>query len=266
MNHAESTETAWDIAAQKYAHEVPHDIDFLRAGGVALRDCEVRILGDLTDCRRAVHLQCSHGLESLSLLNLGANELVGVDLSSEMLQLAQQKSDALGAAATWVHADVLELPDSLMGTADLVFTGGGALPWVANLDRWAQIVARLLRPSGKLVVSEGHPLNWVWDVEAGSHRLTADGRSYFDREPRANDNFPASAIERFTPDGAKPPLAWEYQWNLGDVVTAVCRSGLSIELLEEHPEQFWPKLHAIPEDDLARLPHMFTLVAHAQAA
>lgn len=265
MRYLESARAAWDRTARKYAVDVDRDIEFLRRGGVALLEREARMLGSLVGCRRAIHLQCSHGLEALSLLNLGAGEVIGVDLSSEMLDLARRKSDALRAQATWVQADVLQVPEQLSGISDLVFTGGGALPWVSDLTRWAETVARLLRPGGRLFVSEGHPLNWVWDVDAASHRLTQDGRSYFDREPRPNDTFPASAIERFTPKGEQAPLAWEYQWNLGDVVTAVCDSGLRIERLEEHADQFWPKLQAIPEEDLARLPHAFSLLARAPA-
>lgn len=259
--YIESTRAAWDRAAQKYTADLELDVNFLRSGGVALLDHDIDILTRLVADKRVIHVQCSHGLETLSLLNLGASEVVGIDLSSQMLGLARRKSDALGVRATWIHAEVLHVPDYLTGTADVVFTGGGALPWVSDLGLWAQIVAGLLRPEGVLYVSEGHPLNWVWDVEAGCHRLTSDGRSYFDREPRPNDSFPASAIERFTPDGEQPPLAWEYQWTLGDIVTAVSRVGLIVQSLGEHPEQFWPKLRNVPDDELARLPHTFTLLA-----
>ena len=63
-----SNEAAWDRAAQKYAPEVEPDVAFLRDGGVALLDPERAALGDLSGCARAIHLQCSHGLEALSLL------------------------------------------------------------------------------------------------------------------------------------------------------------------------------------------------------
>jgi SAM-dependent methyltransferase len=259
--YVESTKAAWDRTSQKYAADVGADIDFLRSGGVGLLDRDARALKSLVSDKRVIHLQCSHGRESLSLLNLGAHEVVGVDLSSQMLDLARQKSDALAAPATWVQAAILQVPAELYGTADIVFTGGGALPWISDISRWAGVVVHLLRPEGVLYLWEGHPLNWVWDVSADSHRLTADARSYFDRKPRANDDFPASAIERFTPDNETPPIAWEYQWNIGDIVTAVSRAGLVIERLTEYPEQFWPKLRDVDEAELARLPHTFTLVA-----
>jgi len=261
-----SNETAWDRTAQKYALEVKRDVAFLRESGVALFDAERRILGDLSECSRAVHLQCSHGLDALSLLNMGVSEIVGVDISQAMLTLAAQKSEQLGRSATWVHADVLELPASLDGTADLVYTGKGALPWVHDLDRWAGVVRRLLRPGGRLYVFEGHPLNWVWEPGVAAHRLRTDGRGYHDREPKANDGFPAAAVARFTPEGEAVAEAWEWQWTVGDVVTAAARVGLVVEKLEEHSEHFWPQFEQIGEAEAARLPHTFSLLAKLPAA
>ncbi|MEM1057520.1 MAG: class I SAM-dependent methyltransferase [Bacteroidota bacterium] len=260
-----SNEIAWDRTAQKYAPEVEQDMAFLQAGGVALFDAERRILGDLSECRRAVHLQCSHGLDALSLFNLGVSEVVGLDISRAMLALAAKKSEPWGHSARWVHCDVLEVPASLDGTADLVYTGKGALPWVHDLDRWAGVVRRLLRPGGRLYVFEGHPLNWVWRPDAPAHRLRTDGRSYFDSEPKANEDFPAAAVAHFMPEGEPVENAWEWQWTLGDVVTAVAGARLVVERLEEHPEHFWPQFEQIGEVEATRLPHTFSLLARRPA-
>jgi SAM-dependent methyltransferase len=261
-----STAVAWEIVARKYADEIESDVALLRAGHVSLARHECRILGDLSGCRLAIHLQCSHGLDALSLLNLGATEVIGIDLSREMLALATRKSEMLGARAQWVRADVLNIPAQLDRTADLVYTGKGALPWVADLARWAGGVARLLRPGGRFYMYEGHPLNWIWDVAASTHQLSGDGRSYFDRTPRANADFPAAAIELYTPTGEPAPKAWEYQWTLGEIVTALCDAGLSIERFEEHAEQFWPKFREIPNAEIRRLPHSFSVLARSPAA
>ena len=261
-----SNETAWNRAARDYAPQIERDVAFLSDGGVALFDVERRLLGDLTKCRRAIHLQCSHGLDVLSLLNLGVSDVVGVDISAEMLAQAEQKSAWLGAPATWVRSDVLSVPAFLDGSADLVYTGKGALPWVSDLSRWANVVRRLLRPGGRLLVFEGHPLNWMWDAGESEHRPRGDGRRYFDRRPRANDGFPAAAVVRNTPEGELAATAWEWQWTLGDVVTAVVEAELVVERLEEHPEHFWPQFDRIGDDELRRLPHTFALLARCPNA
>lgn len=261
-----STEVAWDRAAIKYHAEFDRDVALLRDGGHALLTPELDVLGDLTSCGVAVHLQCSHGLDALSLLNLGVRAVIGVDLSREMLALAARKAVAVGREARWIHAEVLALPPELDGCADLVYTGKGALPWVSDLGKWAAGVARLLRPGGRLFLHEGHPLNWVWEPSALGHQLRQDGRGYFETAPRANDDFPARAVEAHTGAGEVVPLAWEYQWTLGQVVTALCVAGFRIERLVEHADHFWPQLEAIPAAELARLPHTYSLLARRSTA
>ncbi|MEM1096178.1 MAG: class I SAM-dependent methyltransferase [Bacteroidota bacterium] len=264
MNHTNdrvaSNEAAWDRAAQTYADEVERDITALQSGAISLLPEEVRLLGDLSDVELAIHLQCSHGLDALSLLHLGVQRVVGVDISAAMLTQARQKTEALGANAEWVHSAVLSTPRSLNGTADLVYTGKGALPWMDDLTAWAHVVARLLKPGGRLFVYEGHPLTWVWDEDASRHRLR-DGRSYFDAEAQANTGFPAAAVERYTPSSEAPPTAWEWPWTLGQVVTATAQAGLRVEHLEEHPVHFWDHFPNIPAAEMQRLPHTYTLIA-----
>jgi SAM-dependent methyltransferase len=261
-----STEAAWNRVAEKFRAELDQDVAFLRSGAVSLADHEVRGLGDVSGCSLAIQLQCSRGEDTLSLLNLGVKRVIGVDLSREMLALAARKAKLLGARAEWVHADILDLPAELDGRANLVYTGKGALPWVADLGRWAGGIARLLRPGGRFYLYDGHPLNWLWDVNAGTHRLSTDGRGYFDHGPRANRDFPAVAVERFTPAGELAPKAWEYQWTIGQVVTALCQAGLLIDRLEEYPEQFWPQLQRISAAELARFPHSFSVLARLPTA
>jgi SAM-dependent methyltransferase len=257
----EINEHAWDIVARtKYAHDVEEDVAFLSAGGTSLISHERRLLGNLSSwCERAIHLQCSHGLDALSLWKLGAREIVGVDISAEMLGLAQRKSEMMGAPATWIHSAVLEVPANLNATADLVYTGKGAVPWVMDLERWAAVIVRLLKPGGRLYIFEGHPLNWVWEPQASEFRLRADGGDYFSRELRDNRDFPASGLQQAAGSGGPASRAIERQWTLGEIVTRLTEAGLTLERLEEHPEQYWPLFREIPEEAVARLPHTFSL-------
>ena len=79
-----------------------------------------------------------------------------------------------GSAATfWTRRSELD------STADLVYTGRGAINWLHDMDGWAAVVARLLKPGGKLYVYEGHPLTWIWDQEATELRLDPVYGDYF---------------------------------------------------------------------------------------
>src|SRR3954454_4920017 len=138
---------AWDEAAERYEGWFEEAVALIRSGGVNLFGAEVELIGDLHGrCRRAIHLQCAAGRDTLSLWNLGADEVVGVDFSPRMLDLARRLSHATGAPATWIESDVLEVPHALDSSAELVYTGRRAMIWLQDLDRWASVLRRLLAP------------------------------------------------------------------------------------------------------------------------
>jgi SAM-dependent methyltransferase len=178
-----------------------------------------------------------------------------------MLAQACQKSESLDAPAQWIEADVLNTPTDLDGTADLVYTGKGALPWVMDLEQWAKVVLRILKSGGVLYIFEGHPLDWVWEPDENSYVPRSDGGDYFDQEPRPNRDFPGRAVGRRAPSVEEVPEAVEFQWTLGQIVTSLAEVGLRILKLEEHPLQFWPKYGHLEEPLLQRLPHTFSLLA-----
>ena len=254
----EGNRDAWNRTARGgYGQDIDADVELLKNGGTNLMPNEIRVLGNIKK-DRTIHLQCSHGLDALSLWKLGAKEIIGVDISEEMLAVAKKKSDALNAPATWIRSDVLETPAELNGTADLVHTGRGAICWMMDLDAWAATVARLLKPGGHLFLFEGHPLDFLWETEASTYELRP-GATYFTPGHEEERGFPYHAAEQVDP--TNPVQLTSRIWTLGQVITATIRAGLRIELLEEHPEPFWDQFKQIPAETLARLPHTFTLLA-----
>jgi SAM-dependent methyltransferase/uncharacterized protein YxjI len=70
---------------------------------------------------------------------------------------------APGLDARFLVSDVVELPANLEGDFDIVFTSFGALNWLPDLPRWAEVVAHFTRPGGFFYIAEGHPFAWVFD-------------------------------------------------------------------------------------------------------
>ena len=164
---------AWDEAAERYEGWFDEAVALIRAGGTNLFGVETALIGDLHGrCHRAIHLQCAAGRDTLSLWNHGAEEVVGIDFSPRMLELAARLTEATGAPARWVLSDVLDTPAELDGTADLVYTGRGSLIWLQDLDAWAAVIARLLSPTGRFVLFEGHPAEWLFDASPRSASRT----------------------------------------------------------------------------------------------
>jgi len=262
----ESNRRAWNEAALKYARDADENIAFLRGGGASFCAPELAYLRDLREwCGRAIHLQCAGGSDTLSLWNLGAREVVGVDISDDMLACARAKSDALGAPATWVRSDILETPHDLDGTADLVYTGRGALIWMMDLPAWARVVARLLKPGGKLYVFEGHPLAWVWDQAADHFQLDPVYGNYFDERVHSEAGWP----ETYIPADVRPAGGYadkfERQHTLGAILNALTGAGLLLRRFEEHPDRYWTALPHVPDAELDRLPHTFSLLMQRPA-
>jgi SAM-dependent methyltransferase len=256
----DATRRAWDEAAERYEGWFDEAVALIRAGGVNLFGAEVELIGDLHGrCRRAIHLQCAGGRDTLSLWNLGADEVIGVDYSARMLELAARLTEATGAPARWIHSDVLDTPHELDGSADLLYTGRGSLIWLQDLDAWAAVVARLLAPEGRFVLFEGHPAEWLFDADEDGHWVATD-YDYFGG-PEASKGWAPEYIDRLSIDDADQSWKFARAWTLGEVVTALLRAGLRVEAVTEHPVDWWGGHGEVRDEERGRIPLSFSVVA-----
>ncbi len=225
---------SWDEAVGLHVGSELYDVPGFMAGKSSLSQIELDELGPLVgEGTTLLHLQCHFGLDTLSWARRGA-VVTGVDFSGEGIRTARSLADEVGLArrATFVQSDVESLPDKLSGAFDVVFTSWGALIWLGDLERWADVVARFLRPGGTLYVAEFHPYAFLLadDAAPGSLRL---GYPYF------MDGVP----QRFDEPGdyADPQARTEhtvtYEWLHGfaEVVDPLLRRGLRLDFLHELP-------------------------------
>jgi SAM-dependent methyltransferase len=253
--------SAWDEAAERYEGWFDESVEEIRSGRGNLFDVEVQLIGDLRGrCRRAIHLQCAAGRDTLSLWNLGAEEVVGVDISPRMLDLAARLTAATGAPARWVLSDVLDTPHELDGTADLVYTGRGAIIWLHDLDGWASVVVRLLSPNGRFVLFEGHPAEWLFDVDEDGRWIATDYDYFGGAE--ASRGWSPEYIDHLSIE--EPDQSWKFAraWTLAEVLTALLRAGLVIDEVGEHPVDWWGGHTDVRPSDRGRIPLSFSVVGH----
>ncbi len=147
---------------------------FLR-GESTLKDPELDLLGTVAG-KRILHLQCHFGQDTLSLARMGA-EVTGVDLSDAAISKACELTKTLGLDATFIACDVYTLKEHLDEKFDIVFTSYGTIGWLPDLDRWADIVQYFLKPGGRLVMVDFHPVVWMFDEHFREVRY-----SYFNTE------------------------------------------------------------------------------------
>jgi SAM-dependent methyltransferase len=224
-------------------------------------------LGDVR-ALRGVHLQCHIGTDTISLARLGAT-MTGVDFAPAALAAARSLSGRLGLGVEFVESDVYGALDVLEPASyDLVFTGIGALCWLPDIRRWAQVVAALLRPGGRLFLREGHPMLWALADPRPDNLLVVEW-PYFERtEPTVWDEG-GTYVETdavFTHN-----LVHEWNHGLGEIVSALLDNDLRLTMLVEHdsvPWEAFPGMMTKLEldewqltDRPWRVPHSYTLQA-----
>jgi len=124
---------------------------------------------------------------------------------------------------------------------------------------WARVTGRLLKPGGKLYVFEGHPLDWVWDMEADEYRLDPVRGDYFS-EQLTDLRWLNPILARMNENEKARPKAREQQWTLGTILNALTATGLRREHFEEHPDLYWGQFPHLGGDLARRLPYTFSLL------
>jgi predicted TPR repeat methyltransferase len=212
MEPTEHNRRAWDEVHRRRA-------EVLR-GQLGLPEQVKRSLADLKG-KRVLHLQCATGESTLELAALGAT-VTGVDISAEALDVAREHESSV----LWVQADVQALPAELRrGRFDLVYTAGGVLVWLQDLDGWATGIEAALKPGGDFLLFEEHPVAQCVD---GMMRWRED---YFDSSIEVDVGW-----EHFELSG-EPARERKHErfWRLGQIVTVLARAGMTIRALEEYP-------------------------------
>jgi SAM-dependent methyltransferase len=227
---------------------------------------DLPLLGDIEGLR-GLHLQCHIGTDTVSLARLGAR-MSGLDFSPPAIEQARSLAIATGAEVEFAVGDLYDAPAALGGGRfDLVYTGIGAICWLPDIHRWAQVVAALLRPGGRLFIREGHPMLWAID-EKRSDVLAVELPYFETPEPIVSDEG-GTYVE--TDAVFKTTITHEWNHGLGETVTAVLDAGMEITGLEEHTTVPWDALPGQLEtaangelqlnDRRERLPLTYTLQA-----
>ena len=259
-DHVAVNRAHWD---SRVPHHVKgYDLAGFRADPRHLSDVvrfDLPRLGSIADLD-VVHLQCHIGTDTLSLARLGARSTTGLDFSRPALDAATGLARDCGATIDYVESELYD-------AVDLVYTGIGALCWLPDVRRWAEVVAALLRPGGRLFLREGHPVLWSLSDPRPDRQLVIE-YPYFETAGvhfREEQSYVAHAEPLASPDMV------HFNHGLAEVITAVMDAGLDLTSVEEHDTVPWNPLGDAMEAvgngeyrlrrDPARLPATYTLRA-----
>jgi SAM-dependent methyltransferase len=281
----EQNRLSWNAATRAHNSHKGDQAKFYREGGCKLYPEEAALLGDLTG-QSVVHLQCNSGADTLSMKRLGAAKLLGVDISDEAIDFARRLSAESGGEASFVRADVYDwLARAAEGDErwDLVFCSYGALIWLSDLATWASGIAAVLKPGGRFVTVEFHPVEMMFDEEIRLYMPYSTRGRPVTWDDGVSDYVAASRPAVPPPgwrDGVEgfqnPHLAHEFHWATSEVVTALLDAGLVLAHFREYDycngfrpyremQDLGARRWTVPDGKPA-IPLMYSLVARKPGA
>jgi SAM-dependent methyltransferase len=279
----EQNRKSWNEATKAHNSHKADQARFFREGGNKLFPEEIELLGDLRG-KSVLHLQCNAGQDTLSIKQLGADFVAGVDISDDAIDFARGLSRDSGVKAEFYRADVY---DWLAGEAaaerrwDIVFCSYGVIIWLSDLATWAQGIASVLKPGGRFVIVEFHPFEMMFDEEQQhKYRYSTHGKPITwddgvgDYVAFAGPSSAPSGWREGVQGFQNPEIVHEFAWSLSEIITALLDAGLILEHFREYEHASHKLYHrmvdlgggqwALPPD-VPSFPLMYSLVARKPA-
>jgi len=241
----------WDELAAIHPGTAFYGVDRFKAGEDALLPIELAEMEDVAG-KSLLHLQCHIGLDTLNWARKGAR-VTGLDYSSEAIRQARKLAADTGLAADFVEANVYDARKVINGTFDIVYVTWGAINWLPDLQRWAEIVAGFLKPGGYLYLLEGHPGALMLEQKTKEEPIASTYPYFHDGDPLIFHND-----KSYTGEGAATQNTAAAEWihSVSQIVTAILGAGLTLEFLREHDRLAWQLFPAMirGNDGMWRLP------------
>ena len=222
-DYIQKNRETWNAKTEHHVNSAFYDNKSFIEGKSSLNDIELAYLGNVAG-KSILHLQCHFGQDSLSLARMGAN-VTGVDFSDKAIEAAVKLNFELGLNAKFICSDVYKVPDILKSTFDIVFTSYGTIGWLPDLNKWGAVVAQYIKPGGKFIIAEFHPVVWMFDNDFKRIQY-----SYFKGEPIVE-------IENGTYADKAANLTTEtITWNHGiaEVMNSLLAQNLTISRFDEY--------------------------------
>lgn len=259
MDYLEKNKATWNEKTKVHLTSDFYDMNSFRKGKNSLKSVELELLGDVKG-KSILHLQCHFSQDSLSLARMGA-QVTAVDFSDEAIKTAREINTEMSLDATFICCDVYSLKEHLDTRFDIVFTSYGTIGWLPDVEKWAGIVSHFLKPTGKFVFVEFHPVVWMFDNDFQKVEY-----NYFNKESILETEIGTYA------DKNAPLENTTESWNhsLGEVFTAIIKQNLRIKDFKEYdysPYSCFNHLKKLDEDKFivehleGKIPMLYSLVA-----
>lgn len=246
-NYLEINKNSWNAKVEPHLQSDFYFVDEFLKGRTSLNAIELDLFGDVKG-KKILHLQCHFGQDSISLSRMGA-DVTGIDLSDKAIEEGRKLAEKCGTDTKFVCSDVYNLPNVLDEKFDIVFTSYGTIDWLPDLDKWAKVISTFLKPDGKFIFAEFHPVVWMFDDD-----FKEIGYNYF------NDGAIVETFEGTYAD-RDADLKQDYvNWNhgLGEVSNSIVKNNLEITDFQEYNYSPYPCFKTVEEFEKGkyRIPHL----------
>lgn len=220
----ENNRQSWNARTGVHKDSAFYDLQGFKAGKNCLSSLEMGEVGDVLG-KSLLHLQCHFGMDTLNWQRLGART-TGVDLSDAAIDLARQINEEMGLDARFIRCNLYDLPEQLDEQFDIVFTSYGTIGWLPDLNKWAALIARYLKPGGMFYIADFHPTLWMMDNDFKFIQY-----HYFNTEV-IEEEIQGSYTDRDAPIRIR-----DYSWNhpFTEILNSLIGNGLRIVQFNEFP-------------------------------
>ena len=171
--------------------------------------------------KKILDLGCGYGDHCAEFVKMGAKQVVGIDISRKMLEVAEKEN----AYPNIIYRNLpMERIRELDEKFDLVVSSL-AVHYVEDFRGLAENVHSLLKEGGLFVFSQENPINTCF---SGGERWTKDAQGNKIHANLANYSVDGERCSRWFVDGVK-----KYHRTFSSVVNALVDAGFAIEKLME---------------------------------
>lgn len=213
----------WNNKTEVHIASEFYDMKGFIDGKSTLNSIELELLGDISN-KKILHLQCHFGQDTMTFARMGA-QATGIDFSEKAIEKATEFSKQLNLDTTFICCDIYEAPKYLKDQFDIVFTSYGTIGWLPDLDKWAKVISHFLKPGGKFIMADFHPVVWMYD-----NNFKEVFYSYFNIEPIIEDESGTYA-DRYSEIEAKT-ITWNHP--ISETLNALITNGIELNSFNEY--------------------------------
>ena len=180
-----------------------------------------KLIGDVTNLN-VLDLGCGTGGHDRKLIELGANRVLGIDLSNNMINEAKNNTNT-----DKIEYRVMSMSniDNISEKFDLVVSSL-AIQYIEDYDTLCKNVYNLLNEGGRFVFSCGHPMDSCAILnDYANNNVEINGKKYYLISDYNNEG---KRISRWFVDGVET-----YHRNVSHLINGLINAGFKLEHVSE---------------------------------